>query len=150
VIYSARLDGPHLQRRQQHRAATQKATSTPLAGKITEIIVQDDDISQIPLLLPLLAQLSQAPRWFTWVAPPAMLPRSFLSDAGIEVNKVILLKPDELNSEYQLACKALATGTAHVVVSWPGYLSPIQVQGLEQAAHKGQSHGIIIRRRQDA
>lgn len=150
MIYSARLDRPRLQRRLQHRTTAQSPDNATLAGKITEIIVQDDDINQIPMLLPLLAQLSQAPRWLTWVAPPAMLPRSLLSDAGIEINKVILLKPDNLNSEYQLACKALATGTAHVVISWSSYLSPGQIQGLEQAAYQGQSHGIIIRRRQDA
>ena len=79
-----------------------------------------------------------------------LLPKALLQDAGIDLKKVILLKPDEQNSEYELACKALSAGTCHAVITWPGYLSSEQLQGLEAAAREGSSHGVVVRRRQDA
>ncbi|MBY4676933.1 cell division inhibitor SulA [Marinobacterium arenosum] len=125
-------------------------TASGLAGKVTEIVLHDHDISQMPILLPLLAQLSRDQRWFVWVAPPKLLPKALLAEAGIDLSKVLLLHPSKQRSEYQLACQALAAGTCHAVVTWPGYLCDEQLKGLEAAASQGASHGIVIRRRQDA
>lgn len=132
------------------RITPSSAIDRALAGKITELVFQDGDFSQIPMLLALLAQISKAPRWLIWIAPPAILPRELLNEAGIDLQKVIFLKHDADGDCYQLACKTLAAGTAHAVISWPDYLSTDQIQGLEQAAWRGQSHGIIVRRRADA
>ena len=125
-----------------------KQSVNGLHGKVTEIIMQDDDLHNIPMLLPLLAQLSKDDRWFIWVAPPVMLPKALLMEAGIDLNKVILLNPNDKHSTYNLACQALSTGTSHAVISWPGYLTDDEFCGLENAAKTGDSHGIVIRRRQ--
>ncbi len=123
--------------------------STPkLAGSVTEIIVQNDDCNSMPMLMPLLAQLSNDNRWFVWIAPPVLLPKQLLLEAGIDLQKVILLNPDSKHSTFELAKQALSTGTSHAVISWPGFLSDEQLNDLESAASKGQSHGIVIRRRQ--
>ncbi|WP_415895926.1 cell division inhibitor SulA [Neptuniibacter sp. PT34_22] len=127
--------------------AKQKPTNQ-LAGTMTEIVVQDENFSNIPMLMPLLAQLSQDDRWFVWIAPPVLLPKNLLIEAGIDLNKVILLNPDNKHSTFELAKQALSTGTSHAVISWPGYLNDEEFNDLESAAKKGQSHGIIIRRRQ--
>lgn len=129
-------------------AAKKPTSRSSLAGSVTEIVVQDDNFSNIPMLMPLLAQLSQDDRWFVWIAPPVLLPKQQLLDAGIDLNKVILLNPDNKHSTYALAKQALSTGTSHSVISWPGYLSEEELNELEDAAKIGQSHGIIIRRRQ--
>lgn len=123
-------------------------SSNSLAGSVTEIIVQNDDLNSIPMLMPLLAQLSKDDRWFVWIAPPALLPKQHLLEAGIDLNKVILLKPGSKYSTFELAKQALSTGTSHAVISWPGYLSDAELHDLECAATKGNSHGIVIRRRQ--
>jgi len=119
-------------------------------GKLTEIITHDTDLASMPLLMPLLAQLSRDDRWFAWVAPPARLPKTLLTEAGIDLNKVILLHPDSEHSVLDLACRALRAGTCHAVISWPGYLSAEELESLEQAALCGRSHGILIRGRQHA
>ncbi|WP_415901501.1 cell division inhibitor SulA [Neptuniibacter sp. QD29_5] len=127
--------------------AKQRPTNQ-LAGTMTEIVVHDENFSNIPMLMPLLAQLSQDDRWFVWIAPPVLLPKNLLIEAGIDLNKVILLNPDNKHSTFELAKQALSTGTSHAVISWPGYLNDEEFNDLENAAKKGQSHGIIIRRRQ--
>ncbi|MDO6513180.1 MULTISPECIES: cell division inhibitor SulA [unclassified Neptuniibacter] len=124
------------------------STKSELAGSVTEIVVQNNNFSNIPMLMPLLAQLSQDDRWFVWIAPPVLLPKQLLADAGIDLNKVILLNPDNKHSTFALAKQALSTGTSHSVISWPGYLSERELNELENAAKQGQSHGIVIRRRQ--
>ena len=129
-------------------SAKKPSSRSGLAGSVTEIVVQDNNFSNIPMLMPLLAQLSQDDRWFIWIAPPVLLPKQLLLDAGIDLKKVILLNPDNKHSTFTLAKQALGTGTSHSVISWPGYLSEAELNELEGAAQKGQSHGIVIRRRQ--
>lgn len=124
--------------------------SNPLAGSVTEIVVQNDDFNSIPMLMPLLAQLSKDDRWFVWIAPPVSLPKQTLLAAGIDLQKVILLNPDDKHSTCELAKQALSTGTSHAVISWPGYLSESELNELESAAQQGQSHGIVIRKRQSS
>ncbi|WP_243431760.1 cell division inhibitor SulA [Aliamphritea spongicola] len=118
-----------------------------LAGKITEIVMHNNDFDQLTMLLPLLAQLSRDDRWFAWIAPPSSLPKALLSAAGIDLNKIMLLQPDASHTTYDLACQALQAGTCHAVITWPGMLSNEQLNGLENAAEHGASHGIVIRDR---
>lgn len=124
--------------------------NTNSSGKVTEIIMRDDELSNMPMLMPLLAQLSRDDRWFVWVAPPVVLPKALLADAGIDLSKVILLKPDENHSVYDLSRQALKAGTCHAVITWPGYLSEEELNDLEDAAREGASHGIVIRGRHNA
>lgn len=126
--------------------AEQQPTS-PMAGKITEIILQDEDEYNFQLLMPLLAQLSQDNRWFAWIAPPKKMPKKWLMEAGIDINKIMVLQPSEDNSALDLAEKALATGTCHAVISWPGALGNDEFSQLQKAAKKGLSHAILVRPR---
>ncbi|MEH6811842.1 MAG: SulA-like leucine-rich domain-containing protein [Motiliproteus sp.] len=118
-----------------------------MAGKITEIILQDEDEYNFQLLMPLLAQLSQDDRWFAWIAPPKKMPKSWLLQAGIDINKIMVLQPNSGHSELELATKALESGTCHAVISWPGELNGEHFDRLHRAAITGQSHAILIRPR---
>ncbi|SFG61429.1 cell division inhibitor SulA [Neptunomonas qingdaonensis] len=126
----------------------QKTTSAKADfGKITEIVTSSGELNDIPLLMPLLAQLSHEDRWFAWISPPVNLPRSLLENAGIDLSKVILLYPDAQHSVLHLAKKALSAGTCHAVISWAEEISEHEIKNLEQSAQLGRSNGILIRRR---
>ncbi len=125
-----------------------KPTTSSAFGKITEIVTQCGDITEIPMLMPLLAQLSHSDRWFVWVSPPSQLPKALLLDAGVDLKKVIMLYPNRQHSTLELAQKALSAGTCHVVISWTGDLSDTEMQALEHSALHGRSNGILIRGRQ--
>ncbi len=142
----------HTRRRSDHPAiAYDPYRSMPLAngmaGKITQIIMPDEDEYNFQLLMPLLAQLSRDDRWFAWIAPPLKLPKQWLLEAGIDINKIMMLQPKTEQDTLDLAQKALATGTCHAVISWPGQISKAQLNILEQAAQNGQSHAIVIQPR---
>lgn len=130
--------------RPKHQPSNQDST---LLGKITEIITSDEEALSLTMLLPLLATLSKDDRWFAWVSPPKHLPKSLLQSAGIALDKVMLLYPDEQNSALKLAKKALSAGTCHAVISWGGDLSEHEMSNLEHSARIGASHGILIRKR---
>ena len=102
--------------------ATGPGLNFGMAGKLTEIILADEDEYNFHLLMPLLAQLSRDDRWFAWIAPPLKLPRAWLLQAGIDINKIIMLQPSNAHSTLALALRALETGTCHAVISWPGEL----------------------------
>ena len=118
-----------------------------MAGKITEIILQDEDEYNFQLLMPLLAQLSKDDRWFAWIAPPRKMPKTWLLEAGIDINKIMVLQPDQDHNELDLATRALKTGTCHAVISWPGQLDGTDLEQLQSAAKQGKSHAILIRPR---
>ncbi len=123
------------------------ALNNSLAGRITEIITSTEEPSNFAMLLPLLATLSKDERWFAWISPPKNLPRSLLKEAGIALDKVMLLYPDDHYSALILAKKALSAGTCHAVISWSGELSEHEFANLELSAKQGASHGILIRQR---
>lgn len=117
-------------------------------GSVTEIVTRSNDqLSDMPMLKPMLAQLSLEERWLIWIAPPKGLPKTQLEDAGIDPSKVILLYPDQHNNSLQLAVKALRAGTCHAVVSCHKSLTEVELKRLEFAALQGGSQGILIRQR---
>lgn len=127
--------------------APAKGSAASMAGKITEIILQDEDEYNFQLLMPLLAQLSQDDRWFAWIAPPKKMPKQWLLEAGIDINKIIVLQPGPAHDAMALARRALSTGTCHAVISWPGAIAADEFEDLKAAAQSGASHAILVRPR---
>lgn len=118
-----------------------------MAGKITQVILPDQDEYNFQLLMPLLAQLSLDNRWFAWIAPPLKMPKSWMLHAGIDPHKIMLLQPRGNLNTLDLAIKALESGNSHAVISWPGGLSMHELDRLEAAARVGKSHAILLRPR---
>ncbi|MCJ8338578.1 MAG: LexA family transcriptional regulator [Pseudomonadales bacterium] len=143
----AALDKHLVVQRKSQAEKSFAVSNNGLLGKITEIITSDEQAANLTMLLPLLATLSKDDRWFAWVSPPKNLPKSLLAEAGIALDKIMLLYPDEQNSALNLAKKALSAGTCHAVISWSGVLSEHELANLEHSAKLGASHGIVIRRR---
>jgi cell division inhibitor SulA len=99
------------------------------------------------LLAPILRELSQDQdaRWLTLIAPPASLTQTWLRDAGLNRERILLLQPRGAQSALQLTCEALRLGRSHTVVSW---LNPINAgarQQLISAARTGDAQSLNIR-----
>ena len=99
------------------------------------------------LLAPILRELSQDQdaRWLTLIAPPASLTQTWLRDAGLNRERILLLQPRGTQSALQLTCEALRLGRSHTVVSW---LNPINAgarQQLISAARTGDAQSLNIR-----
>ena len=99
------------------------------------------------LLAPMLRELSeqQNARWLTLIAPPASLTQSWLRDAGLNRERILLLQPNGNKSTLQLTCEALRLGRSHTVVSWINPLNAAARQQLIGAARTGHGQSLNIR-----
>jgi cell division inhibitor SulA len=99
------------------------------------------------LLAPILRELSQDQdaRWLTLIAPPASLTQTWLRDAGLNRERILLLQPRGTQSPQQLTCEALRLGRSHTVVSWLNPLSAASRQQLITAARTGDAQSLNIR-----
>jgi cell division inhibitor SulA len=99
------------------------------------------------LLAPILRELSQDQdaRWLTLIAPPASLTQTWLRDAGLNRERILLLQPRGTQSAQQLTCEALRLGRSHTVVSWLNPLNTSSRQQLISAARIGDAQSLNIR-----
>ncbi|BCT32424.1 SOS-induced cell division inhibitor SulA [Pseudomonas protegens] len=99
------------------------------------------------LLAPILRELSQDQdaRWLTLITPPSSLTQSWLREAGLNRERILLLHPRGNQSPQQLACEALRLGRSHTVVSWLNPLSGSARQQLISAARTGDAQSLNIR-----
>lgn len=99
------------------------------------------------LLTPILRELGDATdsRWLTLIAPPAFLSQSFLRKCGLNRERIILLQPRNAEGALELACKALASGCSHTVISWLGQIDDATRSKLRNAASLGEAQSLNIR-----
>ncbi|MDP2243671.1 SOS-induced cell division inhibitor SulA [Pseudomonas sp.] len=98
------------------------------------------------LLAPILRELSQNndARWLSLIAPPGSLTQTWLREAGLNRERILLLHPRGKKSALLLAQEALKLGRSHTVVSW---LQPLQQHAREQlelAARQGKAQSLNI------
>jgi cell division inhibitor SulA len=101
----------------------------------------------LSLLAPMLRELSEGVhmRWLTLVAPPASLTQSWLREAGLNRERILLLQPRANQTALQLASEALRLGRSHTVVSWVNPLNSAGRQQLIGAARQGDAQSLNIR-----
>ncbi|MCQ2041634.1 SOS-induced cell division inhibitor SulA [Stutzerimonas kunmingensis] len=99
------------------------------------------------LLAPILRELGDATdsRWLTLIAPPAFLSQNWLRKCGLNRERIILLQPRDAEGAMELACKALASGCSHTVVSWFDQLDGATRSKLCAAASLGAAQSLNIR-----
>ena len=103
--------------------------------------------SCLSLMAPVLRELSQdqGSRWLTLIAPPASLTQTWLRDAGLNRERILLLQPRGTQSALELTREALRLGRSHTVVSWINPLSATSRQQLIAAARIGDAQSLNIR-----
>ena len=92
------------------------------------------------LLAPILRELSQNQdaRWLTLIAPPSSLTQTWLRNAGLNRERIMLLHPRGTQSARDLACSVLRLGHSHTVISW---LQPLDTSTQQQLASAAQTGG---------
>ena len=98
------------------------------------------------LLAPILRELSenQDARWLTLVAPPASRTQSWLREAGLNRERILLLHPRQGQNALALAEEALKLGRSHTVISWLHPVENSTRQRLAQAANAGGAQSLNI------
>ena len=100
----------------------------------------------LTLLAPILRELSENhdKRWLTLIAPPSSLTQTWLREAGLNRERILLLHPRGEQSALELAQQALKLGRSHTVVSWLHPLERLAQQRLGQAARQGRAQSLNV------
>ncbi|UTM58767.1 SulA-like leucine-rich domain-containing protein [Photobacterium sp. CCB-ST2H9] len=110
-----------------------------------EVSFCDQEMAQLAYLLRLLKQASEQNRWIMFIGEDALLDRNLMKSAGIDVNKVLLLKKKIGQSTQALMAKALHMGNCSAVIA-SGNILEYCNQTIHDAAIHGDAMAFIINR----
>lgn len=115
-------------------------------GLISEISLSGQTQQCLQLIAPVLRELSegQHDRWLTLISPPKHMTAQWLRDAGLNRERILVLRPRGLQSSQELACEALRLGCSHTVVCWFNQLPSAARNRLLHAAHAGSTQCLNI------
>jgi hypothetical protein len=123
---------------------------------LTEILIEQYGIGELRLLMPALAQLSAEempgkygehtePGWIAWIDPPFQPYAPALQQSGIDLSRMLIVRPKDDSELLWSAEQALSSGTCAAVLLWPDKLDDQGSRRLQLAAEKGHSWAIAFR-----
>lgn len=120
---------------------------------LTEILVEHYGIGELRLLMPALATLSTAdngidynePGWIAWVSPPFQPYPPALQQWGVDLSRMLIVRPRDASEMLWSAEQALSSGTCAAVLLWSDTLDDQASRRLQLAAEKGNSWAIAFR-----
>ena len=120
---------------------------------LTEILVEQYGIGELRLLMPALASLcvdgsgtgSVESGWIAWVAPPFQPYPPALQHWGVDLSRMLIVRPENADEILWSAEQALSSGTCSAVLLWPKTLDDQASRRLQLAAERGASLAIAFR-----
>jgi len=117
---------------------------------LTEILLEHYGTGELKLLMPALARLSQASGedaagWIAWIAPPFDPYPPALAQWGINLSRVLIVRPKKAGECLWAAEQALSSGNCVAVLVWSERMDDVASRRLQLAAEKGQSWAIAFR-----
>jgi cell division inhibitor SulA/protein ImuA len=126
---------------------------------LTEILLEYHGTGELKLLMPALARLSQPQGhdggldesvaaeagWIAWIAPPFEPYPPALKQWGINLSRVLIVRPRQATEALWAAEQALSSGNCAAVLLWSDAFDDTASRRLQLAAEKGQSWAIAFR-----
>lgn len=118
------------------------------ANAVTEIVSPRWGMGELQLLLPLMRAMTQQKRWVLWVSPPYVPYAPALESAGVDMDYVVVIQPDDsCKDAFWGIEKALQTRACALVLAWLDWLPNAVIRRLQLAAETGCSLGVLFRHR---
>lgn len=114
-------------------------------GALSEILTERAGARELTLLMPALARLTREGRWLAFIAPPYLPYAPALARAGIDLAKMLLVRPQDSGEALWAAEQALRTGACGAVLLWVEHLDGKRLRRLQLAAEHGGSLGFLFR-----
>ena len=118
---------------------------------LTEILLGQYGAGELKLLMPALARLSRgdentrAAGWIAWVAPPFQPYPPALAQWGIDISRVLIVRPGKTTEALWAAEQALSSGNCAAVLFWSKALNDASSRRLQLAAEQGKSWAVAFR-----
>ena len=119
----------------------------PSAG-LTEFLHDTAGVGELRLLLPALARLSRTDaRWIVWIAPPCVPYAPALASAGIDLERVLLIRPADRREALWATEQVLRSGAASTALAWldESGLGTTGIRRLQLAARQGRTWTNLFR-----
>ncbi len=120
---------------------------------LTEILLEHYGMGELQLLMPALARLSKPEDhevsdeagWIAWIAPPFQPYPPALLQWGINLSRILVVRPRQESEALWSAEQALSSGNCAAVLMWLDTLDDYSSRRLQLAAEKGKSWAIAFR-----
>lgn len=119
-------------------------------GALTEIMTSRHGIGELALLLPALARLTQEDRWLAFIAPPYIPYAPGLAQGGVQLERVLVVKPEKNPDTLWALEQALRAGCCGAVLAWPKRADFTALRRLQLAAEAGDAMAVIYRPEESA
>ena len=113
-------------------------------GALTEILLEREGIVELSLLAPALARLSREDAWLAFIAPPHLPYAPALAAAGIDLARVVMIRPEKGSDILWAMEQALRSGSCSAVLGWPSFLNERGARRLQLAAEAGGGWGVYF------
>jgi hypothetical protein len=120
-------------------------------ASLVEVLLDDTGLGEVQLFLPALvacqrsaAGSADAP-WIVWIAPPHEPYAPALAQQGIELGRLLIVRPVTATEALWAAEQALSSGVCAAVLLWLKGTDDRWLRRLKLAAEAGGSLGVLFR-----
>jgi cell division inhibitor SulA/protein ImuA len=118
-------------------------------ASLIEVLIDESGLGEVQLFLPALvacqrAAVGEAP-WIVWIAPPHEPYAPALAQEGIELTRLLVVRPDSAVEALWAAEQVLSSGICAAVLLWLRGTDDRWLRRLKLAAEAGGALGVLFR-----
>jgi len=120
-------------------------------ASLIEVLLDDTGLGEVQLFLPALVACQRAAQdsgdapWLVWIAPPHEPYAPALAQSGIELKRLLVVRPTTATEALWAAEQALSSGVCAAVLLWLKGTDDRWLRRLKLAAEAGRSIGVLFR-----
>ncbi|MFI4890094.1 MAG: translesion DNA synthesis-associated protein ImuA [Steroidobacterales bacterium] len=120
------------------------------AASLVEVLIDATGLGEVQLFLPALVQSQQRTAagdvpWLVWIAPPHEPYAPALAQQGIELDRLLIVRPTTATEALWAAEQALGSGVCAAVLLWLKGSDDRWLRRLKLAAEAGGALGVLFR-----
>lgn len=112
---------------------------------LTEILPRHEGIGELRLLGPALARRACAGNCLAWIAPPHLPYAPALAAAGIDLERLLIVRTGSAKETLWATEQALRAGVCSAVLAWPGETRYPDLRRLQLAAEASPGLAVLFR-----
>lgn len=116
-------------------------------GALTEIYLERPGIGELQLLMPAAAALTQDAHRLAIIGPPCMPYTSALAARGVQLQHVLILRPQYPDEQFRNCEQVLNSGNCGMLLTWQDHIQEHKLQRLQLAAERSGTILVLYRSR---